>query len=196
MPETPPDILFHRRFQRLRRPQDRELYRGKADLDRLPGEPLPVKLLEDVQVMLNTALAAEKQIPEHVDYDPFHFDYIDSVDPNALAFCCDGYSFSRSDAHRADQARLLPRNVLNVPDVPGTRCRNALRGGRWGRQGHCRVVRRDDHWYDVRMARSKVPAQDGHGAPRRSAQPLQERTEIKAGPNLEGTFFQRNEVVE
>jgi len=74
MPETPPDILFHRRFQRLRRPQDRELYRGKADLDRLPGEPLPVKLLEDVQVMLNTALAAEKQIPEHVDYDPFHFE--------------------------------------------------------------------------------------------------------------------------
>lgn len=93
MLETPPDILFHRRFQRLRRPQDRELYRGKADLDRLPGEPLPVKLLEDVQVMLNTALAAEKQIPEHVDHDPFHFDYIDSVDPNALAFCCDGYSF-------------------------------------------------------------------------------------------------------
>lgn len=52
-----------------------------------------MKLLEDVQVMLNTALAAEKQIPEHVDHDPFHFDYIDSLDPNALAFCCDGYSF-------------------------------------------------------------------------------------------------------
>ena len=62
-------------------------------MDRLPGEPLPVKLLEDLQVMLNTALAAEKHVPDHVDHDPFHFDYVDSADPNALAFCCDGYSF-------------------------------------------------------------------------------------------------------
>jgi hypothetical protein len=52
-------VLFHRRVQHLRRQQDRELCRGKADLDRLLGEPLPVKLLEDLQIMLNAALAAE-----------------------------------------------------------------------------------------------------------------------------------------
>ncbi len=91
---VPPEVLFHRYFQRLKNRADRELYRGKADLDRLPDEPLPRKLLQDVQVMLNTALAAEdRTVPQHVDHDPFHFDYVDSDDPNALAFCCDDYSF-------------------------------------------------------------------------------------------------------
>src|SRR5437899_198947 len=65
---VPPEVLFHRYFQRLKRKEDRELYRGKADLDRLPDEPLPRKLLEDVQVMLNAALAAEdRSVPQHVD---------------------------------------------------------------------------------------------------------------------------------
>ena len=56
---VPPEVLFHRYFQRLKSKEDRELYQGKADLDRLPDEPLPRKLLEDVQLMLNAALAAE-----------------------------------------------------------------------------------------------------------------------------------------
>jgi len=44
--------------------------------------------------MMNTALQHENtKIPEHVDHDPFHFDYVDSDEPNALAFCSDGYSF-------------------------------------------------------------------------------------------------------
>jgi hypothetical protein len=44
--------------------------------------------------MLNAALAAEdRTVPQHVDRDPFHFDYVDSDDPNALAFCCDDYLF-------------------------------------------------------------------------------------------------------
>ena len=89
----PPEILFHRRFKRLHRKEDRERYRGKADLDHLPGEPLPLTLLEDVQLMLNAALVDEQHVSDHVDHDPFHFDYIDSDEPNALAFCCDGYSF-------------------------------------------------------------------------------------------------------
>ena len=91
---VPPEVLFHRYFPRLKSKEDRERYRGKADLDRLPDGPLPRKLLEDVQLMLNAALAAEdRTVPQHVDHDPFHFDYVDSDDPNALAFCCDGYSF-------------------------------------------------------------------------------------------------------
>src|ERR1700680_647199 len=91
---VPPEVLFHRYFQRLKSKEDRELYRGKADLDRLPDEPLPRKLLEDVQLMLNAALAAEdRTVLQHVDHDPFHFDYVASDDPSALAFCCDGSSF-------------------------------------------------------------------------------------------------------
>jgi hypothetical protein len=89
---TPPEVLFHRSFPRLCK-ANRDLYRGKADLDRLAEEPLPVTLLEGLQVMFNAALAAEKDVPQHVDHDPFYFDYIDSDEPNALAFCCDGYSF-------------------------------------------------------------------------------------------------------
>lgn len=94
----PPEVLFHRYFQS--RPHlQRDGYRGKADLDRLPPQPLPVSLLESLQGMMNEALVHENtNIPEHVDHDPFHFDYIDSNDPNALAFCSDGYSFRRHDA--------------------------------------------------------------------------------------------------
>jgi hypothetical protein len=43
--------------------------------------------------MLNAALAAEKDVPQHADHDPFHFDYVDSDEPNALALCGDGHSF-------------------------------------------------------------------------------------------------------
>ena len=92
MASLAPEVLFHRFFQRLRRQQDRELYRGKADLDRLPGEPLPRELLENLKAMFNLALAVEKDVPQHAAHDPFHFDYVDSDEPNALAFTCDGYS--------------------------------------------------------------------------------------------------------
>jgi hypothetical protein len=91
--DLPPEVLFHRYFQS--RPHlQRDGYRGKADLDRLPPEQLPVALLESLQGMMNEALLHEnRSIPEHVDHDRFHFDYIDSQDPNALAFCSYGYSF-------------------------------------------------------------------------------------------------------
>jgi hypothetical protein len=89
----PAEVLFHRYFQRSQRLL-REGYRGKADLDRLQPQLLPVSLLESLQQMLNTALQNEnRNIPEHVDHDPFHLDYVDSDEPNALAFCSDNYSF-------------------------------------------------------------------------------------------------------
>lgn len=89
----PPEVVFHRYFQTLRR-EDREVYRGKADIDRLRSAALPVTLLESLQAILNHALLHEnKAIPEHFDHDPFHFDYVDSDEANALAFCYQGYSF-------------------------------------------------------------------------------------------------------
>jgi hypothetical protein len=51
-------------------------------------------LLGFIQESFNEALLNEKQnVPEHVDHPPFHFDYVDSSVPNALAFRYEGYSF-------------------------------------------------------------------------------------------------------
>ena len=89
----PPEILFHRFFQSGELgPRDRELYRGKQDLEKLP---LDVRsLLGGIQEHINESLQQENQnVPEHVDHPPFHFDYIESSVPNALAFRYEGYSF-------------------------------------------------------------------------------------------------------
>ena len=88
----PPEVLFHRYFQTLS-PADRETYKGKKDLDRLQ-QPTVQSLLVAIQKQFNEALRDEKKnVPEHVDHPPFHFDYIDSSTPNALAFRYEGYSF-------------------------------------------------------------------------------------------------------
>ncbi len=43
---------------------------------------------------LNEALRNEKKnVPEHVEHPPFHFDFVDSTIPNALAFRYEGFSF-------------------------------------------------------------------------------------------------------
>jgi len=89
---TPPEVLFHRYFQTLS-PVDRKKYRGKKDLDRLQ-QPTVQSLLVRIQEEFNEALRNEKKnVPEHVEHPPFHFDYIDSSTPNALAFRYEGYSF-------------------------------------------------------------------------------------------------------
>lgn len=88
----PPEVLFHRFFQTLPRPL-RERYKGKKDLALLP-QPEVRALLGGVQDGYNQALYDEKRnVPEHVEHPPFHFDYIDSTYPNALAFRYEGFSF-------------------------------------------------------------------------------------------------------
>lgn len=90
---TPPEVLFDR-FFRHRPDLIKDGYRGKVNLDRLIETIFPVSLLDDLQVMLNTALLYEhRDIPGHVDHDPCHCDYLDSDEPNAVAFCTEGYSF-------------------------------------------------------------------------------------------------------
>jgi hypothetical protein len=84
--------LFHRYFQNPARHPDDRFARGKQDLAALPRAL--AAFLSDVQNALNEALSNEKQsVPEHVDHPPFHFDYIDSVVSNALAFRVPDYSF-------------------------------------------------------------------------------------------------------
>lgn len=88
----PREVLFHRFFQRLSSAH-RETYKGKVDLDRLE-QPIVRSLLVAIQKELNEGLRDEKKnVPLHVDYPPFHFDYIDSSTQNALAFCYEGFSF-------------------------------------------------------------------------------------------------------
>jgi Peptidase family M48 len=97
---VPPEILFDRFFQQFRhhkkpiRPEDPDprLYKGKKDLSGLP--PLVESLLTNIQSTFNEALRNEKQdVPEHKAHPPFHFDYIDSEVPNALAFRFEDFSF-------------------------------------------------------------------------------------------------------
>lgn len=57
-------------------------------------QPTVRSLLVAIQNSLNEALRNEKRnVPEHVDHPPFHFDFIDSNTPNALAFRYEDYSF-------------------------------------------------------------------------------------------------------
>jgi len=50
--------------------------------------------LTSIQEALNEALRNEKKnVPEHVSHPPFHFDYVDSIVPNALAFRFEDWSF-------------------------------------------------------------------------------------------------------
>lgn len=88
-----PEVLFHRYFSTLSAVQ-RKTYRGKCDICEPAFEPDVASLLLGIQNMMNAALAAEnKHVVDHVPHDPFYFDYVDSEDPNAIAFCYEGYSF-------------------------------------------------------------------------------------------------------
>ena len=95
-----PEIAFHRFFQELEPPPilirpedpDNRRYKGKKDLNTLPTDVRI--LLSAFQQSFNEALSNEKKdVPEHVDHPPFHFDYIDSDIPNAIAFQYQDYSF-------------------------------------------------------------------------------------------------------
>jgi hypothetical protein len=89
----PPDVVFHRFFQSKElSPMNRQDHKGKKDLDTL--QQADRSLLSSIQEALNEALRNEKKnVPEHADHPPFHFDYVDSRIPNALAFRFEDFSF-------------------------------------------------------------------------------------------------------
>jgi peptidase M48-like protein len=89
---TPPEVLFDRYFY-SRIPRGQRVYKGKADLDRLRDSVLPAHLLEDLQRTINQALQNTPPDPAHAPHGTFHFDYIESDVPNAVAFCYDEYAF-------------------------------------------------------------------------------------------------------
>jgi len=88
----PPEVLLDRFFKSdLRSQKDRDIYRGKQDLDAL--EPGLRSLLADFQVALNEALRNQGNVFAKGRYPNFHFDYVDATIGNALAFEHEGYAF-------------------------------------------------------------------------------------------------------
>jgi hypothetical protein len=88
MGSVPPEVLFHRYFQKAGSPRG---YGGKLDIG---TQPLNVKaVLADIQKSYNKALNDERNDRDHASHSPFHFDYIDSSCKNALAFRYEDYSF-------------------------------------------------------------------------------------------------------
>jgi hypothetical protein len=89
---TPPEVLLDRFLRSdLRRAADREMYRGKKDLERL--EPGLGSLLTSVQTTFNKALSQRGNTFARGRASNFHFDYVDATRSNAMAFELEGYAF-------------------------------------------------------------------------------------------------------
>jgi hypothetical protein len=86
-----PEILFHRFFtsDRLSK-KDKAVYRGKLDLNGLDSVTKEHLLL--VQQMFGASLPGRTIFPDGRERQ-FHFDYVDSDKPNALAFEYCDHSF-------------------------------------------------------------------------------------------------------
>ena len=112
-----PAVLFHRYFSTLSAVQ-RNTYRGKCDVCEPTFDPSVISLLLGIQSMMNGALAAEnKHIPDHVPHDPFYFDYIDSEEPNAIAFCYEEYSFIGITVPFVERCLQVARGLATSSDV-------------------------------------------------------------------------------
>lgn len=83
---TPPEVLFDRYFRSDEcHPDNRRYYTGKKNVTEL--SPQLASFLTDIQAALNESLNNEKEnVPGHVEHPPFHFDYVISAVPNAIAF--------------------------------------------------------------------------------------------------------------
>jgi hypothetical protein len=89
---TPPEIVFDRFLRtRLLRAQ-REIYKGKLDLETISDPPGLREMLVAFQEGFQTLSNSPKQA-EYVPHPPVHFDYIEATVPNALAFRTEEFSF-------------------------------------------------------------------------------------------------------
>ena len=114
---TPPEVLFDRFFRSRQHLLDDGLL-GKVDIDQLTATRFPIALLFDIQAMMNNALLVENtNIPGHVDHDLFHFDYLNANEPNAIAFCADGYSFIGITIQLVDQLWTAGTRLSEIPEL-------------------------------------------------------------------------------
>src|SRR5687768_14319263 len=114
---TPAEVMFDRFFRSRRHLLDEGLL-WTVDLDDLTATTFPIALLFDIQAMMNNALLVENtNIPGHVDHDPFHFDYLNASESNAIAFCADGYSFIGITIQLVDQLWASGTRLSEVPEL-------------------------------------------------------------------------------
>ena len=90
---APPEVLLDRYLKsESRSRKDRANYKGKQDLALL--EPSWRSLLTTIQLAMNEALRLERaNMSGHFAHPRFHFDYVDAMVPNAIAFQSDDFAF-------------------------------------------------------------------------------------------------------
>src|ERR1700688_3942728 len=90
---TPPEIAFDLFLQNRLSPAQRQIYKGKLDLDTISHPPGLREMLVAFQEGFQQMLRDSPERAEHVDHPPIDFDYIEATVPNALAFHADDFSF-------------------------------------------------------------------------------------------------------
>jgi hypothetical protein len=84
--------IFDHFFRNELSPDDRQLYKGRLDLNTI-SQPGLREMLINVQEAFQQTVQDLPEIAGHVAHPPFHFDYIDSTIPNALAFLYKDFAF-------------------------------------------------------------------------------------------------------
>jgi hypothetical protein len=90
---APPEVIFDRFLRSNPSPSQRQIYKGKLDLDTVTGPPGMREMLVSFQKGFQQMMHESPEPPGHVPHPPLHFDYIDSMVPNAIAFITEEYSF-------------------------------------------------------------------------------------------------------
>jgi len=90
---TPPEIVFDRFLRNTLPPAQRQIYKGKLDLDTVSHLPGMREMLVGFQEGFQQTLCDSPEQAEYVPHPPIHFDYIEATVPNALAFLTEDFSF-------------------------------------------------------------------------------------------------------
>jgi len=89
---VPAEVVFDRYFRNELSAEEREVYKGKQDLDTLPDESTRL-LLVDIQQSINNVYQAQKNRTAGGQSPNLHFDYVLADLANAIAFQHDGFAF-------------------------------------------------------------------------------------------------------
>jgi hypothetical protein len=90
---TPPEVAFDRFLRNTLSPSQRQIYKGKLDLDTISHPPGMREMLVAFQEGFLQMLRDTPERADHVAHPPIYFDYIDAAVPNALAFRDEDFSY-------------------------------------------------------------------------------------------------------
>jgi len=115
----PPEAVFDRYFRNKLTREEQQDYRCKVDLDLIAHEPTRL-LLEDVQVAINNAYAAQRFRIASKDYlRGVHFDYVLSSVANAVAFQDEGFAFVGFTIPMFDNIATVCKLLTDAPQIAG-----------------------------------------------------------------------------